>query len=1053
MKLSKLHIDGYGRFIEREFELAPGLQIIAGANEHGKSTTRHFIGDMLYGQKRNTTKRIYEDSNELRMPWGNASTYSGRLTYILDNGHEIEVHRNFDRKHESLSVFNRTLGQDITNDFPVLKNRESTFAEAHLNMTKSVFIGTATISHVSLMELGDKEALVSIRERLLSLTDSGDESRSAEDALQWLNARSASIGQKTSRTKPLPMTRTRLLDLQDEYQAVLDARQEIQVVERQHAAIMEEIGILLNEKTALEEELKLCQNTEHSSRLSRANKLSAEIDSCTRESMSIAQFRDFPIDRLDHVTLLHTQLLSAQEQLQKAENRLAEQQLELDETLDRLANEGVVVMKEVNPEYESNLTSLEAEIQSLNYRISETEELHARCQTGYMDAQQALGELPDFSQFATEPIERITQATAEFDLACKVRDEELTQFDHIKETLEEKHSLSEESEKLFAEFDEFGKVLESHEKSTTEHETFLADLYHDSEDIKHRIDDLESRLPSFYIFTVLSVLALIAMLTVVLSTQNTSFYYPAGFFGLLFTILGVLTLLSRNHLRQANKRLSATEMEIDRYEIANQRSAKQFEKLMESTNSSTLREIEAIYDQFLDSQKDRERYEEHLTIQQTRVDDSEAHVAELFAQLQTMFAEINTTLNAEEEVSGCAMQSISQYHEYRETKRKSIEHRDSLNRYIEELESLDSKRETLRANEREHSLEARQFMRDNHYEEEAQHDSALSALRAYRIRSAQARHQQSDLEVVQGQIKVLKQQQEEHSQSTIALRSELETCLLDAGSDSFEEFQQKYTHAQRYQELRTKRNQCEEQLAQILGEDTLVSLQEQYGQVDVNDSATHRSSNSIQAELSTIQQTLEDKRKREHALHILLAESNAGMRSLNEVEEERDATIARQADLELELQAAEHAAQVMQDVTQKRHTKVAPKLAQLASEYLSVITDGAYKELLINQDMQISIRVPQTQALNQDPERLLSKGTVDQIYLSLRLAMINILSEGAEQIPMVLDDPFAHYDDARVKSAMKLMKEVSEKSQVLLFTCREDVVRAAEALGAPVLHI
>jgi uncharacterized protein YhaN len=1053
MKLSKLQIDGYGRFIEREFELAPGLQIIAGANEQGKSTTRHFIGDMLYGQKRNTTKRIYEESNELRMPWGNASTFGGRLTYILDNDHEIEVHRNFDRKNESLSVFNRTLGQDITNDFPVLKNRESTFPEVHLNMTKSVFIGTATISHVSLMELGDKEALVSIRERLLSLTDSGDESRSAEDALQWLNARSISIGQKTARTKPLPMTRARLLDLQDEYQMVLDARQEIQVVERQHTSIMEEIGILLNEKTALEIELAQCRNTEHGTRLSRATDLTNEINSCTRESMGIAQYRDFPIDLFAHVSQLQTQLAGAEEQLQKAENRLTEQQLELDATLERLANEGVVVMKEVNPEYESTLTSLEAEIQSLNYRINETEELHAQCQKGYMDAQQALGNLPDFSQFSTEPIERITQATAEFDLACKVRDEEQTQFEHIEETLEQKHSLSEESEKLFAKFDDFGKVLESHENSTTEHEEFLADLYHDSEDIKHRIDDIESRLPSFYIFTALSVFALIAVLVVVLSTQNTTFYYTAGIFGLLFAILGSMTLLSRNHLRREHKRLSTTEMEINRHEIANQRSTKQFEELMESTNSSTLREIEAIYDQFLNSQKDRDRYQEHLNLQQTRVDDSEAHVGELFTHLQTMFAEIGTQLSAEEAVSGAAMNSISQYHEYRETKRKSIEHRDSLNRYINELESLNTKRESLRADERKHSLYARQFMRDNHYEEESQHDSALSALRSYRIKSAQARHQQSDLEVVQGQIKVLKQQLDEHSQSTASLQAELEAALLEASSDSFEEYQDKYTNAKRYKELRAQRNQCEEQLAHVLGEDTLASLQERYGNVDVNESTTGRSADAIQAELSGIQQTLDDKRKREHALHILLAERSAGMRSLNEVEEERDATIARQADLELELQAAEHASQIMQEVTQKRHTKVAPKLAQLASEYLSIITDGAYKELLINQDMQISIRVPQTQALNQDPERLLSKGTVDQIYLSLRLAMINILSEGAEQIPMVLDDPFAHYDDARVKSAMKLMTEVAENNQVLLFTCREDVVRAAETLGAPVLHI
>lgn len=184
-----------------------------------------------------------------------------------------------------------------------------------------------------------------------------------------------------------------------------------------------------------------------------------------------------------------------------------------------------------------------------------------------------------------------------------------------------------------------------------------------------------------------------------------------------------------------------------------------------------------------------------------------------------------------------------------------------------------------------------------------------------------------------------------------------------------------------------------------------------------------------------------------------MTERSAGLRTLNEVEEERDATIKRQAQLELELQAANHGVTVMQQVTQQRHTKVAPKLAQLASEYLRTITDGAYTELLINQEMQISIRVPQTQALNQDPERMLSKGTVDQIYLSLRLAMVNILSEDAEQIPMVLDDPFAHYDDARVHSAMKLMAEVGQHSQVLLFTCREDVVRAAVALGTPVLHI
>ena len=184
-----------------------------------------------------------------------------------------------------------------------------------------------------------------------------------------------------------------------------------------------------------------------------------------------------------------------------------------------------------------------------------------------------------------------------------------------------------------------------------------------------------------------------------------------------------------------------------------------------------------------------------------------------------------------------------------------------------------------------------------------------------------------------------------------------------------------------------------------------------------------------------------------------MAERGAGLRSLNEVDEERDATMKRLSQLELELQAASYAATVMEDVTQKRHSKIAPQLAELASLYLSTITDDAYNELLINRDMQVSIRIPQTQALNQDPERLLSKGTVDQIYLSLRLAMVKTMSEDAEQIPMVLDDPFAHYDDSRVQSAMRLMAEVGETSQVLLFTCRDDVVRAAESVGARIFHI
>ena len=80
MRIRKLWLDGYGRFSERELELEPGLQVLLGPNEQGKSTTRSFVGDMLYGQTRSHQQRVYDDNQELRRPWNNPEAYGGRLS-------------------------------------------------------------------------------------------------------------------------------------------------------------------------------------------------------------------------------------------------------------------------------------------------------------------------------------------------------------------------------------------------------------------------------------------------------------------------------------------------------------------------------------------------------------------------------------------------------------------------------------------------------------------------------------------------------------------------------------------------------------------------------------------------------------------------------------------------------------------------------------------------------------------------------------------------------------------------------------------------------------
>ena len=128
MRFLSLSINGYGLFVDKELEFDSGLQIIAGPNEKGKSTLRYFISDMLYGQKRSSTRRLYEDSNELRAPWASGNGYSGRLVYSLDSGRDFEIERSFDSAHEFVRIVDRTDPRYVTTGYPLLKNRQTVYA-------------------------------------------------------------------------------------------------------------------------------------------------------------------------------------------------------------------------------------------------------------------------------------------------------------------------------------------------------------------------------------------------------------------------------------------------------------------------------------------------------------------------------------------------------------------------------------------------------------------------------------------------------------------------------------------------------------------------------------------------------------------------------------------------------------------------------------------------------------------------------------------------------------------------------------------------------------
>ena len=65
----------------------------------------------------------------------------------------------------------------------------------------------------------------------------------------------------------------------------------------------------------------------------------------------------------------------------------------------------------------------------------------------------------------------------------------------------------------------------------------------------------------------------------------------------------------------------------------------------------------------------------------------------------------------------------------------------------------------------------------------------------------------------------------------------------------------------------------------------------------------------------------------------------------------------------------------------------------------------------------------------------MSVGTIDQLYLSLRLSMTEDLSK--EKMPIILDEAFAYYDTQRLENILKYLVNTYPDRQIMIFTCTE----------------
>lgn len=147
---------------------------------------------------------------------------------------------------------------------------------------------------------------------------------------------------------------------------------------------------------------------------------------------------------------------------------------------------------------------------------------------------------------------------------------------------------------------------------------------------------------------------------------------------------------------------------------------------------------------------------------------------------------------------------------------------------------------------------------------------------------------------------------------------------------------------------------------------------------------------------------------------------------------------SREAALQQRLAALDLAEEALGEAARERQRGFAPELAGHVERILSRVTAGKYARAAVSQSLEISLQ-PDSGALQ--PWEFFSGGTIELMYLALRLGLIRMLEKHSGPLPALLDDPFVLLDDARCREALGVLQDAAAAGgQVLLFTCQDRTV-------------
>ena len=189
-------------------------------------------------------------------------------------------------------------------------------------------------------------------------------------------------------------------------------------------------------------------------------------------------------------------------------------------------------------------------------------------------------------------------------------------------------------------------------------------------------------------------------------------------------------------------------------------------------------------------------------------------------------------------------------------------------------------------------------------------------------------------------------------------------------------------------------------------------------------------SEKIDDEINLLENEISNQKTELNKLELKKDNIDPQLENLANLEEELSALEEQYNALQKNNESIELAKRLLEKAYEKMKNSLSPIFTEKLSKNISKITRGKYTNLYFSDEQGLTVELDNG---NYVPAERLSIGTIDQLYLSLRLAMLDDISK--EKVPLILDETFAYYDNDRLKNILVYLTTEFKDRQIIIFTC------------------